>query len=362
MTVRLYWFTAVMGYVVQTKFLSHVQSLNTNKNNDNSTSDSITVYLTFIYFASWLLIFPLSKLLKDNSTSSLPISNQIENRINSENLNLNHKQLFSYSYFKYFVKIFTLAILALVTVLSYHTALAITPAFDVALIQNTSKFEITILLFGICGIAKRKNIFRNYVIIMFGLLGVLLIAYTKATCDFLSGKLTINQETGELNDPFLFDRLKGALICGLGALTTGPFAVLYNRWFNTEKDSFVKQGNHLLLIGIINMILLSPFFPTVSSSSVSLLYSGKEFWLPVLSSIALGTLPHLLSLLYLNRNAIPEYLTTTNLGIIITMGLAEWICEPTQTFIVRWEVIGYLLLSVACVILSISFYDTRHFH
>lgn len=370
-SIRVYWVSAVFGYVVQTKCISSIQSLNTNKNNDNNTNNSITVYLTFIYFASWLLVFPLSKLLKDHKTSNiLPVagtSSRSERTdaptTNSSNLSVTNKDtgLFSITNIKYFFKLLLLSILVLIPIFTYNLALSISPAFDVSLIQNTSIFEITILLYGICGLARRKNVFRNYVIMMIALLGILIVSYTKATCDLLAGKLSVNEETGELNDPFLFDRLKSALICGLGNLLIGPFAVLYNRWFNTEKHTLVKQGNHLFWIGLINMILLLPFFPTISNTTVSLLYSGRSFWFPVLTSIALGTLPNLLSLVYLNRKAIPEYLITTNLGIIITMGLAEWICEPNQTYIVRWEVIGYLVLAVCCIILSIIFHDTRHF-
>ncbi|CCE61493.1 hypothetical protein TPHA_0A04180 [Tetrapisispora phaffii CBS 4417] len=489
MNVNIYWISAVIGYVVETKCLSSIHNFNNDQNLANNTNNSITVYLTFLYFATWLLVFPLSKLLPDYSIRKhiLPITNDEpididgsnshdvernnnnndnndnnnnnndnemniqqhstdiqENRISNSfastsslstptpqkeqqdqqkspsksDLNGENQQMFSneinennvqqftdsteglgigqedielnaipshpqerlrrnprqrrrlsisrraqgWRKTRYFFKLLLLSILILIPVFAFLSSLSIAPAFDISLIQSTSIFEITILLYGICGLSRRKSVFRNYIIMMIALSGVLVVSYTKATCDLLAGKLSINKETGELNDPFLFDRLKGTLICGLGSLPVGPFAVLYNRWFNKNKSTLVKQGNHLAWIGLINMCILLPFFPKLSSETASLLYSGKSFWLPIFASIVFGAVPHLLSLLFLNRNTIPEYAPTTALGAIIVMGLAEWICEPNQTYIVRWEVIGYLALAICCIILSVSFFKLRHFH
>lgn len=137
----------------------------------------------------------------------------------------------------------------------------------------------------------------------------------------------------------------------------GPFAVLWNRWFTAKgamRTTLAQQSQHLGLIGCISMLMLLPFLPALSTSNdyISLLYTDKSFWLTIMGSIIFGILPNLLSLIQLNRTAPPEYITTCFLGIIIFMGLADWVTEPTQTMIVRWEVIGYLMLAISCVTLS----------
>ncbi|CCD25958.2 mannosylinositol phosphorylceramide synthase regulatory subunit NDAI_0G01820 [Naumovozyma dairenensis CBS 421] len=429
------WFTIVLGYVIQTKGFSHIQSkrypsnvqtpLHSNPNRDsysNSTSaptlhgrsnipnatattatgeplnsHTLTVYLTFIYFASWLLILPISRIWNETTSSStfstvssndneqlLPLSMNDPNGNSSSSLSLDDGdtndatlgdkikkeeefRVLSPSTFKYVCKLFILSLLAVINVFTYNLALSLSPAFDVALIENTSIFEIVTLLYGVCNVSRKNYIFRNFFVMMIALIGILIVSYTKATCDLLAGKLSINQDTGEVTDPFLFDRLKGALICGLGALTIGPFAVLWNYWFATttvtsptsksvKKATLTEQSSHLALIGCISMFLLLPFLPTLPSPNeyISLLYSDKSFWLTIMASVMFGILPNVIAMIELNNYAPPEYLTTCFLGIIIFMGLADWICEPTQTVIVRWEVIGYIMLSISCVILAFT--------
>lgn len=358
MDARIYWFAAVFSYIVQTKCLSHLQSLAQDHEKPDSDHESITVFLTFIHFVPWLLLAPCSQLL--SWFRSRPATPELR-ALDSEMLPLGtamRKNDF-FSRLSYVVKLLTLAILLLVAIFTYMNSLSLTPAFDVALIQNTSIFEITTLLYGVCGLARRKNVFRNFLIMMVALVGILLVSYTKATCDLLAGKYSINQKTGELNDPFLFDRLKSALLCGLGALTLGPVAILWKRWFDySDRTTFSHQCVHLTLIGSLCMAGLLPFLPHSLAALVKG-PAGRTFWLEVVVTLIFGTLLHLVSVLQLLRNTLPAYCTTVNLGAIIFMGISDWICEPTQTTIVRWEVIGYIMLSVSCVVLSVSYYERK---
>lgn len=379
MATRIYWFIAVLGYIIQTKCFSHLQTREKYDNaNDERSHHGLMILLAFMYFASWLLLSPISRIFdkrEEKKKQSAPLSSTLTS--SSSDLELqsfsdeqeapprvtrtsdykNDNELkFS---IKYFAKLTTLSVLLLVPVLSYTMALSMSPGFDVALIQNTSIFEITSLLYGVCGLTKRRNVFRKFVIMLTALIGIVIVSYTKATCDLLAGKLSINQETGELNDPFLFDRLKSSLLCGLGALTIGPFCVLWNRWFNNSKHiTLGQQCSHLSIVGITSMVLLLPFFPAFAAT-ISSTYKDRTFWLTALAAIFFGTLPNVLSLLQVNRKASPEYATTINLGTIIFMGISDWICEPTQTTIVRWEVIGYVMLSVCCIMLSIFYYGKK---
>ncbi|CCH62837.1 hypothetical protein TBLA_0I01790 [Henningerozyma blattae CBS 6284] len=370
----------------------------------NITSSNITglpVFLTFLYFFTFLFIFPVSKFIykfvninksfKKESTARLnataPItpntttitSNSSETATSPvegesdalpttfvEQLpSLEPATSTSYDY-EHFFKLFILSILLLIPSLSYNLSLSISPAFDTAIIQNVSIFEITFFLIGLFGQGTKKNIFRNYVISMITLLGVLLISYSKATSDLLAGKLVLNKETGELNDPFLFDRLKGALICGLGALPIGLFYVLWNKWFNNSKKNICtleEQSKHITIIGLINSIILLPFICNLSyKNNINLLFKEKySFWLPILVIILAGIIPHILSLFYLIGNLTPEYSITTNQGTIILMGVSEWLCEPNQTTIIRSEILGYLALTTGCILLSSTFKTKKKF-
>lgn len=426
MSRTIAWFAVVIGYVIQTKGLSVIQSdkflsLDSIRNEGHidisrftveQMKRGMTIYLTFIHFVSLMLILPIAALVRkdpepetDEQDFELqemsPHRGPIEGRSLSMDLSLDLSNLIpheptppsmsvlsssspnntnpspsssSTSYSSslrgsltsllpslsatstaiYLCKLTILASFLMLPVFTYMLALSLSPAFDVALIQNTSIFEIVTLLYGVCGISRRKYIFRNFLVMSAALFSILIISYTKATCDMLAGKLSINPTTGEVSDPFLFDRLKASLLCGLGNLPIGLFAVLWNRWFGQKSTTMQQQSSHLSLVGIICIIMLLPFVPgfKVSYQCVQLFNGDELFWLTLVGSIFLGTVPFFYSLLYLNRNAPPEYLTTCNLGAIIAMGIMEWLSEPVQTTIVRWEVIGYIILSLSCIFLS----------
>lgn len=380
MDTRIYWFTAVAGYIVQTKCFSYLQTReNYEDAKDEKMHQGLMVVLSFMYFGSWLLLPAISRLFDAReafkkrdlpaplgfATSSSDLELQTfdeEPELVSDTAELmgnndNKPETTSKISFKYIAQLVTLSVLVFIPMLAYMMALSMSPGFDIALIQNTSVFEITSLLYGVCGLTKRRNVVTKFLIMMVALLGILIVSYTKATCDLLAGKLSINEKTGELNDPFLFDRLKSALLCGLGALTIGPFAVLWHRWFNkrSKQPTMREQAGHLSIMGIICMVLLLPFFPALAGT-ISSIYKDRSFWLVSLVALIFGALPHVISLLQVTRKTSPEYSTTINLGAIIFMGITDWICEPTQTTIVRWEVIGYIMLSVCCIVLSITYY------
>lgn len=383
MDTRIYWFTAVAGYIIQTKCFSYLQTRDKHDNiSDDNVHRGLMVVLAFMYFASLLLLSPVARFFdkaketkrKRNSTAPLTLSSSSSDlelqtlteeepvapvapvAVNRDN-KIDSSQGISLTYC---AKLLTLSVLLLIPIMSYIMALSMSPGFDVALIQNTSVFEITSLLYGVCGFTKRKKVVSKFMVMMIALLGILIVSYTKATCDLLAGKLSINEKTGELNDPYLFDRLKSSLLCGLGALTMGPFAVFWNRWFNkrSQNVSLSQQCSHLSMIGIICMVMLLPFFPSMMNT-ISAIYKDQQFWFFSLVSVFLGTWLHAVSLLQVNRKTSPEYSTTINLGTIIFMGISDWICEPGQTTIVRWEVIGYIMLSVCCIMLSVSYYDKK---
>lgn len=388
MDSRIYWFVAVFGYIIQTKCLSIVQWTVRDSGRPGIDHQGVSIFLSFMYFVPWLLLVPCARLvsLASSFTGSRPMTQELRtidetngimdndnNNNNNNSGNSNGNGVGNYNNYDngvkrndvfgklvYAVKLAVLSLLLLVVIFSYMNSLSLTPAFDVALIQNTSIFEITSLLYGVCGLSRRKNVFRNFVVMMIALVGIVLVSYTKATCDLLAGKFSINQKTGELEDPFLFDRLKSCLLCGLGALALGPFTVLWNRWFNySDRVTLSHQCQHLTYIASICMAAFLPFLPR-ALSTMAKVPTSKVFWLQALAAVLFGTLPHVFSLSLIQRQTLPSYSTTINLGAIIFMGITDWICEPTQTTIVRWEVIGYIMLSVSCVVLSIAYYEKKH--
>lgn len=406
------WFGAVLGYVIQTKCLSIIQSkllvrnlaklhykTSNNPPSKEETSYILSIYLTFIYCVSLLFVLPLSQFLCERLSvirldSSLNTSTESSESSDNEQIALDIEetpiemdlldsenvppptniviantvtQRTDHNNVVYLGKLVALTICLIIPIFTYNYALSLSPAFDVSLIQNTSVFEIITLLMGVCNISKKKNLFKNFIVMMMALIGILIVSYTKATCDLLSGKLTINKHTGEVADPFLFDRLKAGLICGLGSLTIGPFSVLWHHWFGSQNSNssmerprlekyLLCQSTHVSLIGTLCIFMLLPFIPNLANSFqiISYLYMDKFFWVTIMSSILFGTLPNIFSIIILTNESAPEYITTCNLGAIVFMGLADWITEPGQTTIVQWEVIGYMMLASSCIFLSAS--------
>ncbi|CAL9729612.1 mannosyl phosphorylinositol ceramide synthase regulatory protein Csg2p [Monosporozyma unispora] len=377
MSSNLLWLTVLGSYIVQTKSFSKIlgrPTYNNNNNNNNigninnihnATDDSkdntikpiknLSVQIAIVYFAAWFLLIPLSRFWNLPHKSSSTENEDVE----VSNLNLDRDDTAQESKFsvlcsklKHFSKIFTLSLFISIAVLSYTLALTMTPAFDVTLIQNTSIFEITTLLYGVCGVSKRQNVFRNFIFMMMALIGILIVSYTNATCDLLAGKLSINKETGEVNDPFLFDRLKAALLCGLGSLTIGPFAVLSNKWLTNEKPSMNRRN--VSYIALTSICLLIPFIPKKSSFWMDMNSNNESGWLFLMIAIVGGILPNIISIILLNKNSPPEFVTTANLAVIVLMGIVQGLSESNETYIVRWEVIGYIMLTCSAIFLFIS--------
>ncbi|CCK72496.1 uncharacterized protein KNAG_0K01310 [Huiozyma naganishii CBS 8797] len=364
MSANILWFTVVSSYIVQTKCFSRIlsrqkySSYNNSDGADNSDGVStpiqnLSVQMAIVYFASWLLLLPIARIWNITTLKSSALESGAESS-SSLNLVRSTDNFFDETTngsrwtrirerFRFCSKILLLSILLVIPIISYTVALSLSPAFDVTLIQNTSTFEIVTLLYGVFNIAKRKNVFRNFVIMMVALMGILIVSYTNATCDLLAGKLSINKETGEVNDPFLFDRLKASLLCGLCSLALGPFAVLSQKWLTNQRAETNRKT--LFFITITCIVLLLPLLPKDSKFFATMAEDNLGCFL--LLGIVGGIVPNVISIIMLNKCSAPEFITTTNLAIIVLMGLSQWICESNETFIVRWEVIGYLMLTVS---------------
>ncbi|SCW01580.1 LAFE_0E02784g1_1 [Lachancea fermentati] len=379
----LLWVTTVAGYVIQTKSISHIYSNTVDQKTD-------ALYFLFTHYASWILVSPLTILYYCVKNRSQPKSQAIAMRSLGTRDNISEDvetQILESKQSRidiiHLIKLFVLAVLMAIGGYTYFMSLKMSPAVDIAIIDNTSKFEIVSLLIGVCGITSRRHVLRNFLLMTLILVGVVIVSYTKATCDLLSGKLSINQETGELTDPFLFDRLKGALICGLGALVNGPIIVLWNKWIVrgiveasdtdededgidqiTNKNSSVEKSlainYQISLIGIINLLFLGPILLFNCRHNPPTQTVGfKSAWTIV--SVLLGHLPMLLSYVHLSEKSSPEFATTTFIGSIIATAIAEWIGESTMTIVTRWEVVGYLIVSIGAILLASNYKSTKHF-
>lgn len=379
MSSNIFWLTALGSYIVQTKSFSKILGRPIINNNNNKTNKinsinnihnasnelndetaikpikNLSVQIAIVYFAAWFLLLPLFRCWNlARKTSSME-----NEELNGSNINLERddtipqsKASIIISKLKHFFKILTLSLLISTAVLSYTLALTMTPAFDVTLIQNTAIFEITTLLYGVCSISKRQNVFRNFIFMMIALVGILIVSYANATCDLLAGKLSINKETGEVNDPFLFDRLKAALLCGLGSLTIGPFAVLSNKWLTNEKPAINRRN--VCYIALTSICLLIPFIPKKSSFWTDMNSNNESGWLFLILAIVGGILPNIISIIQLNKNSPPEFVTTANLAVIVLMGIVQGLSESNETYIIRWQVIGYIMLTTSAIFLFIS--------
>lgn len=339
MSTGLLWSGAVIGYTIQTQALSKALT---------QQPYSINISVSILYFLAWLLILPITRYWNNThiNIDMLPIDQVEDNAFtyNSPSSKLKSNII-------YLLKILTLSVCIAIPVLSYVVALSITPAFDVALIQNLASFEIVTLLYGVCNIAKKQNVFRNFVVMMIAVISVLIVSYTNATGDLLAGKLTINPETGEVNDPFLFDRLKASLLCGLGSLLIGPFAVLLNNWFGPLSNTPSNAKKNLFAIAFCSIILLLPLTANDANFWNLVVKNENNMVFYFLLAFIGGTVPNLVCTIKLNSTTPPEFLTTLNLSAIVAMGIIQWVCESGKTIVVRWEVISYTLLSLCAVFL-----------
>ncbi|SCU78986.1 LANO_0A04720g1_1 [Lachancea nothofagi CBS 11611] len=364
------WIVAVVGYVIQTKTISHIYTDSTNKHLD-------ALYLVFSHFLAWTLVGPLTQLfcrLKYGTTgrhglwhrafwAAPPRTPDLERSISGS--------CCSKWQLKRFLRIVVLASLLGISLYTFFVALGLSPALDVAIIHNLSMFEIVSLLLVVAGVASRRCLLRNFALMLVILLGILVVSYTKDTCDMLSGKVSINPKTGELDDPFLFDRLKGALICGLGSLTVGPASVMWHNWtatapiesedltapnLNARETSYILNYE-ISSVGAVALLIFGPLILLSSKeSSINQVAIFKSAW--ILISIFAGHIPMILALVHLSERVSPQFTTTCFVGSIVFVALAEWIAESGQTIITRWEVIGYLTLSIAGLILAYQYWSS----
>lgn len=391
----LYFVTCIISYVIQTlcfsKILSRINLAAGNYTDDPvlnaGTRPDFHVQLSMMYFLSWLLLLPFSNFiwshnlkLEDSSDTASTVAvletvleddesggegEEREEGLSAEQQTIEYRSQQEpllrrlVSSLGYFVKILLASCLISTVIVTYNKSLSLIPPFDVSLIQNVSIFEVVTLSYAVSNIARNENVFRNFVIQLFILLNCVLLAYTNATSDFLSGKLSINNVTKEVKDPFLFDRLKGGLLTGLGALAIGPFAVMCNVALNKGTPTNKNSNNRkiLFLISITSFLILLPMLPSprehleaiqsIHQSSTSRL----QFWSCLVAGIALGTLPNIVSIIKLNAEYPVEVVTTCNLAAISLMGFVKWIGDIGQMVVVGWNVVANVVLLLGTVFL-----------
>lgn len=383
--MNVLWLAVVVTYMVQMRFFAKIvgreQSINevTQEIEETHVKPGFTVHLAILYLASWYLLIPFSNYIwshnnaPDKKVGSAPLSTLNEEEetemddmdvdlsvpVPLPRLNVDAVSTpsgISY-HIRYFLKILAMSFFFAIVVVTFTLGLHLSPEFDITLIQNCAFFEITTLLYGVCNVSKNKNVFRNFLIMMLAVLSILVVSYTNATCMLLSGNLSVNKETKEVNDPWLFDRLKAGLITGLGSLAIGPFAVWCNQWFEPRHriEKIAANKKNLFWIPTVSIMLLLPFLNTAQFGAVWVeYYSSGKFWLHFLTALVFGTLPNIVAIVKLNALYPNEFITTTNLGVIIITGLFEWICQSGETVIVRWEVISYLFLTLCTIVLYFS--------
>jgi len=234
--INVLWLTVVVTYMIQTRSFENIVGREQLVDQDTQQvlkpqsvpRQGFTVHLAILYLLSWYLLIPFSKMIWSHNETEDVMNNKNEGLDteadeNDDNVDLSEpielpqpvstdKGLSSN--IRYFAKIFIMAFFLSITVVTYTLGLGISPSFDITLIQNCAFFEITTLLYGVCSVSKNKNVFRNFLIMMVAVTSILIVSYTNATCNLLAGKMSVNKETKEVNDPWLFDTLNAGLITG----------------------------------------------------------------------------------------------------------------------------------------------------
>lgn len=385
--INVLWIVIIVTYMIQTRFFEKivgreqiVDSQTQEVDNSAYTKQGFTVHLAILYLLSWYLLIPFNKWiwshneshdfitrqqreLKDREDELEDLSEPIELPQTTTSISSSSTSLSSN--ISYFAKILTMSFFLAITVVTYTLGLGLSPSFDITLIQNCAFFEIVTLLYGVCSVSRNKNVFRNFLIMMVAVISILIVSYTNATCNLLAGKMSVNKETKEVNDPWLFDRLKAGLITGLGSLAIGPFAVWCNQWFEDKSikraDKIKINTKNLFYLPTVSILLLLPFLNLGNFGLiVEEYFSQPKFWLNLFVATVCGTLPNIVAIVKLNAYYPNEFITTCNLGVIIITGLFEWICESGHTVIVRWEVISYIFLSICTITLYFSLRGNLH--
>ncbi|GMM58016.1 hypothetical protein DAKH74_046320 [Maudiozyma humilis] len=373
--MNVLWLAVVATYMVQMRFFARIvgrdQSINeaTQEIQEGHVKPGFTVHLAILYLASWYFLIPFSNYIWSHNAldTPAPVQESGSSASFNEGTELDDMSVpvpvlraapsgFAH-HVRYFMKILAMSFFLAIVVVTYTLGLHLSPEFDITLIQNCAFFEITTLLYGVCNVSRNKHVFRNFLIMMLAVLSILVVSYTNATCMLLSGKLSVNKETKEVNDPWLFDRLKAGLITGLGSLAIGPFAVWCNQWFEQRHrvEKIAANRRNMFWIPTVSICLLLPFVKTQQLPEVwDAYYSSPKFWMHLVGALVFGVWPNFVAVVKLNALYPNEFITTANLGVIIVTGLFEWICQSGQTVIVRWEVISYLFLTLCTIFLYFS--------
>ncbi|CEP61252.1 mannosylinositol phosphorylceramide synthase regulatory subunit LALA0_S02e10154g [Lachancea lanzarotensis] len=367
------WLVAVLGYVVQTKTLSHVYNVSYETQQQRPTQQDV-LYLLFVHLSSWILVAPLTQLcsrVKDRlegrsgswAFSAVAVGAEL---LGADNDGRSRPNRTLASHFRQLVQITTLSLLLVIAGYTFFVALGLSPAVDVAIMHGTSMFEIVSLLLVVMGLAPGKKLGRSFAFMLIVLTGIFIVSYTKGTCDLLAGKLSVNEATGELDDPFLFDRLKGALTCGLGALTIGPFFVLWNKWsaaspnesttsirpFLTHAERSCISNIEISQLGIANLLIVGPMLFLASAGRPFAQNSTLSSSAFMLLSVFAGHLPMIWAMVHLSDRVSLQFTSTCFVGFIVFTALADCIFDSAHVVVTRWEVIGYLLISVAGLLLG----------
>ncbi|AMD22116.1 HGL224Wp [Eremothecium sinecaudum] len=343
-----------ISYYIEVRAIAHVCIADRINNGD-------PLFLLFTHILPWLLLYPIALVyyrLKDD----IPFAESLRNTKQTCTMgdaasNQRFQSINSV------LKLVTLSTLLIISMYSFMTALSIAPVFDVAIIHNTSMLEIIVLFATVAGVATNnmRSLAKRFISIFNALIGIVLVAYFNASSDLLSGKFSINPSTGESSDPFLFDRLKASLICGLGSLFIGPYVFLLERWCINTSRQITGSGRWLKMYAWFSAIGLT----SILMLSVVSLYSGgfkymfhmcgsitRSPWF--LLSMICGKLPTVMGSAHLIMSDSIESLTLLPILRIIVVWLGQWCIEAENRILTLGEVVGFLMLVISFVIMFIS--------
>ena len=117
----------------------------------------------------------------------------------------------------------------------------------------------------------------------------------------------------------------------------------------THLDVYKRQVLNLIILGTVLLV-----FWKRDPGNQSVIFGS--WW--ILVSIFAGHLPMVLAVVHLCDRVSPIFVSTCFIGSIVFTALADWIAESSQTIITRWEVIGYLVISVTGILLGRRYYTS----
>lgn len=128
--------------------------------------------------------------------------------------------------------------------LAFFKSIAMLPLLDITIISNLSIFEICSLLFTCFGILSKgqnrslKQTLVDFIGMIIACISVLMMTWKRQG--------TLLASTVNTNDPFIFERLAGCLICGLGCLAFGPALVIWFKYLYPHVVYLSKKESTVL--------------------------------------------------------------------------------------------------------------------